>query len=511
MPLPDVRFLHVIALLLSTSIVLGQTAEEKQEAQKLYREATTLERSRDFAGAVGAIAKALELTPKNDLYLAYASKVEFLAGMTKEAMAHGVEANELKPGNADYLVVVMRGTLAAKDLDTAKAYAEKIIALGTKAPRQLVTEARAVVAKVEFPNTDPIVVAVRYASPEKVKSIAASVRASAKSQSTIPIHRDRLMIIEPLARTAELDLQAIVTPKSAQKSLDDLATYLSKFAKTDAEKARILFRWMADRIEFDDDMFQKALDGDKSPETFAKNEPEAVLKSQRCICRGFARMFEEVGKQMGLEVAFISGHLRTHQFPKRPIAHAWNAVKIGNQWRIVDCTLARTRTQLGSQKQINNYYFFAAPEKIIFSHFPEESKWQLLEPAITREDFDNTPYASHQIFDLQNDVVKVRAAIRAKGFRSFVEIFFNDAIPYRMIDGPISGHIYSGKKYRFQFEAPEECASLALVLNDEVFPLTRNGLRFEGQITPRLGTMYVKGSLQSAPANLRTLLKYEVE
>jgi tetratricopeptide (TPR) repeat protein len=507
MSLPRVRFLLVLSPLLSACLVFGQTTEEKQEAQRLHKEATALEAKKDFEGAVTAIGKALELAPKSDVYLAYASKVEFLAGMTKEALAHGIEATKLKPGNANYLAVVMRGTLSAKDLDNAKTYADKIIILGAKVDPKLLAEARGVVAKVEFPNTDPILVAARYATPEKIKTLTNSVRASSKAEPKNLLHKDRLVVLEPLATVAELDLRVLATPKAAEGSLDDLSAHLGKLAKTDWERARVVYRWITDRIALDMDAVATGSLGEKAP--------EEVLKQRKCRCQGYANLFEALANRLGLEAVYISGFAKGQNFDatKTLQNHGWNGVKIDGQWRIVDCTWGAgvESAKKGFQKYFREFYFLADPQKLAFTHFPREEKWQLVDPIATREDFESTPRASFEVFDLQNDFRKIKEATQEKTFRSFVLIYSPPAIPFRMIDGPLSKHLASGRPYRFVFEAPEECAAMSIDLNGESVPLTRKRFTFEGTIRPRRGPTELRASLKSSPQVMFGLLKYDAE
>lgn len=63
--------------------------------------------------------------------------------------------------------------------------------------------------------------------------------------------------------------------------------------------------------------------------------------------------------------------------------HAWNAVNINGTWQLLDCTWGDLSSE---SKEFNlthrNFYFCAKPELFIFTHFPENKKWQMLSEPI---------------------------------------------------------------------------------------------------------------------------------
>jgi len=39
--------------------------------------------------------------------------------------------------------------------------------------------------------------------------------------------------------------------------------------------------------------------------------------------------------------------------------------------------------------ELDEYYFMPAPAQLIYTHFPEDASWQLLEDRLTLDDFEN--------------------------------------------------------------------------------------------------------------------------
>lgn len=69
--------------------------------------------------------------------------------------------------------------------------------------------------------------------------------------------------------------------------------------------------------------------------------------------------------------------------------HSWNAVNVYNQWYLVDCDWsARYYTNKDLRVEnlkyvLNTFYFLTEPSRFIFTHLPDEAKWQLLDTPIT--------------------------------------------------------------------------------------------------------------------------------
>ena len=60
--------------------------------------------------------------------------------------------------------------------------------------------------------------------------------------------------------------------------------------------------------------------------------------------------------------------------------HAWNAVKIQERWHLVDVTWDAGHIE-GKiyHKQYGTAYLFADPRQFLYTHFPTDAKWQLLQ------------------------------------------------------------------------------------------------------------------------------------
>ena len=84
----------------------------------------------------------------------------------------------------------------------------------------------------------------------------------------------------------------------------------------------------------------------------------------------------------------------------------WNAVKLYNEWRLVDvhwacaCVLPSEDKSDNVVHMVNEFYFLTDPDALIGTHFPDKPKWQLLPHPITKERFFNLPKFGDRFFKL---------------------------------------------------------------------------------------------------------------
>ncbi len=192
-----------------------------------------------------------------------------------------------------------------------------------------------------------------------------------------------LLLLAPLgAQDYEAaDQHALDAPPKAGRSLESLAAYLRRGFFTKEDKARTLYRWMCENIAYDVEGYLQEAPQDTSP--------EAVLVRRKTVCDGYARLYEALGLQMGLQVVRVVGVARGVSNGKS--GHAWNAVRLSHGWVLVDCTWGAGSMNVEKRSYepgFTSFYFATDPNVFITTHFPEDSAWQLLPKPLTREQYD---------------------------------------------------------------------------------------------------------------------------
>src|SRR5262249_35212157 len=134
--------------------------------------------------------------------------------------------------------------------------------------------------------------------------------------------------------------------------------------------------------------------------------------------------------------------------------HAWNAVRIDGHWHLVDATWGAG--SVGDKKflkRYRDYYFLTPPEQLIFSHFPDDVRWQLLEPPVTQAEFEHWPKIRDELFALGFFAKDVRAKLQEPGFHDLVDPSRVAGPKVTVRAAPLDRNLKAGRKYKFQIEA----------------------------------------------------------
>jgi hypothetical protein len=196
-----------------------------------------------------------------------------------------------------------------------------------------------------------------------------------------------------------IDAHALAAPASMETSFKTLAAWLTAPCRSDEEKARVIFRWITGNIRYDVDAF---FAGDP-----VSGDAADALKNKTGVCEGYAGLFAELARASGLEAASITGYAKGYGYaPGRPLGavpnHAWNAVRIGGRWRLLDCTWGAgyVGDDRSFHRAFDPHFFLTPPGEFIFDHFPEDEAWQLLDSPRSRTQFERSVHVKSGFYNL---------------------------------------------------------------------------------------------------------------
>jgi transglutaminase-like putative cysteine protease len=308
-------------------------------------------------------------------------------------------------------------------------------------------------------------------------------------------------------RDQQLDRHALQTPKEAEATLRSLTVHLLAPARTEREKVRVLYRWVTDRVEYDLTGYVRGVRVDA--------RAESVLRLRKGVCEGYAVLFQSLCQLAGLEAVIVRGYCKGYgHYRGEPVStnHAWNAVRIDGRWHLVDATWGAGYVD-GKRytKSFNEFYYLARPDQLIFSHFPDDAKWQLLDRPLTKRAFEQLPEVSGRVFELGFTSGQVRAAKGRPGFRGVVGTYTPKGGTLRVLEAPVQRHLKAGQSYRFRIESPD-VASFRVETGGQLKLLTRRGTVFEVTVTPERGALSLAHTLPGDQSGTYwTLLSYDVE
>ena len=134
-----------------------------------------------------------------------------------------------------------------------------------------------------------------------------------------------------------------------------------------------------------------------------------VLKTKTAVCEGYANLFQRYMSELKINSAKVSGYARgvgTSILKENPkdSNHAWNAVQIEGCWYLIDCTW--DSGYMSGKNSVQSYstdWLFLNPEHFICTHFPDNPKYQLIQPALSLAEFSVLPDFRPKLFELAGE------------------------------------------------------------------------------------------------------------
>lgn len=166
------------------------------------------------------------------------------------------------------------------------------------------------------------------------------------------------------------NLPGIVNAKSLAQ------TYLCRPHRSDVQRLRAIFTWVAERVAWEEDY----------EEADADINPRRVIQSRRGSSREIALLVREMCLAVGVHAEVVRGYLKSpgeviltrdlNEAAAHP-NHWWNAVVVDNaEWRVMDCSLAnptsprRSAYSSAGPQVADPWYFLARPSHICHTHVP---------------------------------------------------------------------------------------------------------------------------------------------
>lgn len=181
---------------------------------------------------------------------------------------------------------------------------------------------------------------------------------------------------------------AVTVVTSEDIKLDRLAFSIARNSRSEKEKVQAIYRWIASNIIYDHELGRKT-ELQRQIYTSEKNVVQEALRREKALCGGFAFMFRDLCKELGIESEVIHGFTKDYAAGsknKNVPHHTWNAVKLDGRWQLLDITWAIGH---GAKNKPDDFWFLTSAEEFVYSHYPEDQKWTLLPNPISFIEFQN--------------------------------------------------------------------------------------------------------------------------
>ncbi|XP_052776433.1 uncharacterized protein LOC128214157 isoform X3 [Mya arenaria] len=219
-----------------------------------------------------------------------------------------------------------------------------------------------------------------------------------------------------LERYKEVDDYVLnAPPKLLVGNFNELIKYLTRSHDRwdDLCKVRAIFLWVTSI-----DVYNLKVDG--VPPT---HSPLEYFTKIQCNMGNHAHLISGLCQMAGIPCVIISGMNKSAAYDiggrvdRKSMGAQWNAVYVNDDWRFLDafwasaCVVGRKTgewtlvdsdgnvtqedeesSEGTTQHRINEFYFFPDPDKIIWTHFPDEVQWQLLDRPVSQKEFEDHVY-----------------------------------------------------------------------------------------------------------------------
>ena len=185
---------------------------------------------------------------------------------------------------------------------------------------------------------------------------------------------------------------ANITP-DIESSIKSVAKYIASQETDPYLQIKALHDYVVSRVSYDFNALETGIQPAQDAQT--------VFLTRKAVCGGYANLFMALSREIGINTVVIQGNIRQdlvspNSFSKstgrssyniEPTLHAWNAVKVADNWQLVDTTWDDSSSNQ-NMPLYRSDYLMPPPEVTIADHLPEQSGWQLLHSPISRDYFE---------------------------------------------------------------------------------------------------------------------------
>lgn len=308
-------------------------------------------------------------------------------------------------------------------------------------------------------------------------------------------------------RFRELDDYALNVPSAYSSDMRLLVNYLIKPTSTDIEKTRVIFRWITQNVTYDDRGYNTGNYSDVSA--------EGVFKHRVAVCEGFSELFKAMGILAGLEIVKVSGYSKGYSYDSgdrfSDTNHAWNVIRIDGAWKLFDVTWAEgngvtENGKLKSIKKFDEFWFNTDPYDFIFTHLPEEPKWQLIERPISKRYFEALPYVQSTLFEMGFNGKVFFDQLSSGNFSGFPQVY-SISFPLRIVSLPYNETLKAGETLLLELESTE-ILEMAVINNGNWTYFDKHGSTFTLEFTPERGSLSISAKSDPDKSSFDRIIDY---
>lgn len=216
-----------------------------------------------------------------------------------------------------------------------------------------------------------------------------------------------------------------------------VAEEITKGCTNKLEQAESIYQWLCENIAYD-----------TTHQIFTADE---CFDQKRGVCQAYCELFYRLGETLGLNTTIIPGRTKDPNGKIETTKHAWLYVEVDEGGILIDPTWGAGSIKDNVFKRSDNdmSWFQIDPHWLIFTHYPDEKRYQFLEKAIDWNTFVRLPalYPSSGEYGWSGE--KVLSQMLEGNLKSLPKIYEQYSHNVELTDIPMQETLRPGQLYTF--------------------------------------------------------------
>lgn len=241
--------------------------------------------------------------------------------------------------------------------------------------------------------------------------------------------------------------QDFIKPTKYDWSL--VAGEITKGCSNDYDRAKAIYRWITANISYDT--------------SYSIYHADDCWEQKRGVCQAYCELFYHIAGALGIRTDIISG--KSKDILKKSGEHAWIYVETDKEQHrgiLIDPTWGAGSVNNGVFMRKNNdmSWFHVNPYMLIFTHFPDNQEYQLIDGHLSYEEFILLPPLYPEIEQLGLNGEDLFRHCR-KNPADMPKFYSNsEGVPFYIEEIPIQNSLRTGETYRFALRKTDQDFSL---------------------------------------------------
>ena len=270
-----------------------------------------------------------------------------------------------------------------------------------------------------------------------------------------------------------------------------LAKKITVNASTKKQKARAIYNWVCSNIAYDTN--------------YKIYTADECIRNRKGVCQAYCELYYRLCEAVGVKCTIISGKCKNNIYGIiSDGGHAWICAEVEEGNILIDPTwgAGSLKGRTFSFRKDHSVYFQVDPYKFIFTHFPNDKKFQLLDNPIDYNTFASLPPMPIECLYLNlnaKDIFFKSLKKEIKSFPLFYSIEKEQAL--QLIKFPMQEVLNPATTYRFEVKNP----------NNIKFSIFVNGKCFDDYLWQKSGNTYWIDIMSEGGDELSISTKYKGE